>query len=45
MAESTQDPVCEKTAAAHAERAGRTYDFCSQACHQKFTAEPSRYAK
>jgi Cu+-exporting ATPase len=44
-----QDPVCgmqvePERAAARAEHGGRTYYFCSTHCHQKFMAEPGRYA-
>jgi Cu+-exporting ATPase len=45
---SAIDPVCGMTveadrAAAHAEHKGTTYYFCSQHCHDRFVAEPSRY--
>jgi YHS domain-containing protein len=43
------DPVCKMTvdpdkAAARVEYQGATYYFCSQACHQQFTAHPKKYA-
>ena len=43
------DPVCGMTvaperAAGKAEHEGRTYYFCSQACHDAFQANPSAYA-
>ena len=42
------DPVChmpvdERTAAGHAEHAGRPYHFCSTPCLTKFKADPTRY--
>jgi Cu+-exporting ATPase len=42
------DPVCgmrieSDDAAATAEHDGRTIYFCSQACHDAFVADPSRY--
>lgn len=44
------DPVCNMTfepdkAAAKAEYRGTTYYFCSQGCHQAFTAAPEKYAR
>jgi YHS domain-containing protein len=44
-----KDPVCgmqveEQDAAAQAEHEGRTYYFCSTACHHKFEANPGEYA-
>jgi len=41
-------PVCgmeidPKSAAATAEYQGKTYYFCSAACHEKFKAEPEKY--
>jgi len=33
------------TAAAKEEYKGKTYYFCSEVCHEKFKAEPERYAK
>jgi len=46
----TKDPVCgmqidEQQAAAKAEHQGVTYYFCSDGCHQKFLADPAKYAK
>jgi len=46
--EEVLDPVCGMTvkpasAAAHAEFKGTTYNFCSQHCHDRFVAEPSKY--
>jgi Cu+-exporting ATPase len=48
-AEVVTDPVCgmsvdPATAAAHADHDGRTYHFCSQHCHDTFTAQPATYA-
>jgi len=45
-----KDPVCgmqidEQKAAARAEYQGVTYYFCSSTCHQKFVADPAKYAK
>ena len=42
-----KDVVCEmeidpKDAAATMERQGKTYHFCSAACHDKFMAEPEK---
>lgn len=42
------DPVCgmrfrRSIASAESEYAGHTYFFCTQGCHEKFTAEPLRY--
>ncbi|MDA1036140.1 MAG: HAD-IC family P-type ATPase, partial [Chloroflexi bacterium] len=47
---TVKDPVCgmdidPEGAAAHEEYEGTTYHFCSQACHEKFVAEPSQYVK
>lgn len=43
-----RDPVCGMEvalASARSERyAGRTYHFCSKACHERFASEPKRYA-
>jgi Cu+-exporting ATPase len=44
-----KDPVCgmeidPESAAATEEYQGRTYHFCSAACHEKFKAEPEKYA-
>ena len=43
------DPVCgmridPDDAAATADYEGETYYFCSQVCHDAFTADPSSYA-
>lgn len=42
------DPVCgmaieAEQAFAKTEHAGKTYYFCSEACRQRFTAEPGKY--
>jgi YHS domain-containing protein len=42
------DPVCgmhieSEEAAATAEHEGRTYYFCSQACHEAFEADPGSF--
>nr|NIS80726.1 HAD-IC family P-type ATPase [Anaerolineales bacterium] len=44
-----KDPVCgmeidPEDAAATEEYQGKTYHFCSAACHEKFKAEPEKYA-
>lgn len=49
-ADMTKDPVCgmevdETKAAATAEYQGRTYFFCSSACHQAFTRQPEKYTQ
>jgi len=46
---SVKDPVCgmdidPATAAASEEYAGTIYYFCSQSCHDNFTAQPEKYA-
>ena len=46
---TVKDVVCgmdidPKTAAAQMEYEGKTYHFCSSACHDKFMAEPKKYA-
>jgi Cu+-exporting ATPase len=43
------DPVCgmeidTAAAAASEEYQGKTYYFCSEACHQQFVAAPEQYA-
>lgn len=43
------DPVCGMTfdaekAVAKVEHAGKTYHFCSEACHKRFATEPGKYA-
>jgi Cu+-exporting ATPase len=47
---TSKDPVCgmaidPNTAAATEEYQGKTYHFCSAACHDKFKAEPENYVK
>ena len=42
------DPVCGMTlaadqAAAKVEHEEKTYQFCSEACHKQFLAEPGKY--
>jgi P-type Cu+ transporter len=44
-----EDPVCgmrieSEEAAGTIEYEGKTYYFCSQACHDAFQANPSAYA-
>lgn len=46
--ETAKDPVCgmeidPSNAAASEEHEGTTYYFCSQACHEKFLADPHAY--
>jgi len=46
---TVKDPVCgmdidPSSAAASKEYKGETYHFCSAACHDKFNAEPDKYA-
>lgn len=46
--ETATDPVCgmtvdPTTAAASAQHEGRTYHFCSHACHSAFVADPAQY--
>jgi YHS domain-containing protein len=43
------DPVCgmridSEEAAATIDHEGKTYSFCSQACHDAFQADPGAYA-
>jgi Cu+-exporting ATPase len=45
----TTDPVCgmdleESQAKASTEFEGKTYYFCSEACHEEFETSPERYA-
>ncbi len=45
---TVKDPVCgmdvdPATAKHHADRAGKSYYFCSAGCRTKFVAEPSKY--
>lgn len=47
--QTVTDPVCgmsidPTTAAAHADHNGHTYHFCSQHCHDTFSANPDQYA-
>ncbi len=47
---TVKDPVCgmdidPKNAVATEEYQGKTYHFCSAACHDKFKAEPEKYVK
>jgi len=46
---TVKDPVCgmdiePNTAAATEDYQGKTYHFCSTVCHDKFKAEPEKYA-
>ncbi|MEE9399330.1 MAG: YHS domain-containing protein, partial [Dehalococcoidales bacterium] len=46
---TVKDPVCgmdidPENAAATEEYQSQTYHFCSAACHDKFQAEPEKYA-
>ncbi|MBI3745747.1 MAG: YHS domain-containing protein [Chloroflexi bacterium] len=48
MADKVKDPVCgmeinPESAAAKEEHEGRTFYFCSQACHHTFVGDPHRY--
>jgi Cu+-exporting ATPase len=48
-APTVKDPVCgmnidPNTAAASEEYQGQRYYFCSQACHERFKANPQQYA-
>ena len=42
------DPICgmqvDEATGLSAERDGQTFYFCSQSCHDRFVAEPERYA-
>jgi len=42
---ATKDPICGMTVdegtALHADRAGKTFFFCSEQCRQKFLSEPA----
>ena len=45
-----KDPVCgmeidPKQAAASESYQGKTHPFCSTACHDKFNADPEKYAQ
>ena len=46
---TVEDPVCgmhidSAAAAASEEYEGKTYYFCSEACHQRFAATPEQFA-
>ena len=46
---TVKDPVCgmeidPESAAAQMEYQGKTYYFCSHDCHEKFIAEPQKFA-
>ena len=46
---TVRDPVCGMeidpvTAVASEEYEATTYSFCSQSCHDSFTARPEKYA-
>ena len=46
---AVKDVVCgmdidPNTASSQTEYQGKTYYFCSNACHDKFMAEPQKYA-
>jgi Cu+-exporting ATPase len=46
---AVEDPVCgmqidSAAAAASEEYEGKTYYFCSEACHQRFVATPEQFA-
>jgi Cu+-exporting ATPase len=48
MADMVTDPVCGMTirpedAVAHEAHDGRTFYFCSNACHKAFLNDPHRY--
>ena len=48
MADMEKDPVCGMMirpgdAAATEDHEGRTFYFCSQACHDTFVADPHRF--
>jgi YHS domain-containing protein len=48
MAQTVTDPVCgmqirPEDAVATEEHDGRTFYFCSEACHQTFVGDPHRY--
>lgn len=48
MADTVKDPVCgmvirREDAVATEEHDGRTFYFCSDACHEKFVNDPHRY--
>ncbi len=47
--DTVKDVVCgmdidSKTADSQMEHQGKTYNFCSSACHAKFMDEPEKYA-
>ena len=46
---TVKDVICgmdidPNTAAAQSDHKGKTYHFCSSACHDKFMAEPQKHA-
>lgn len=48
MADKVKDPVCgmeidPRAAVAREEHEGRTFYFCSTACHDAFLKDPHRY--
>lgn len=48
MADTVRDPVCgmmirPEDAAATEEHEGRTFHFCSEACHRAFVDDPHRF--
>lgn len=48
MTDTVKDPVCgmiirPEDAAATEDHEGRTFYFCSQACHERFVNDPHRY--
>lgn len=48
MADKVKDPVCgmmvrPEDAMATEEHGGRTFHFCSKACHDTFVDDPHRY--
>ena len=48
MVDKVKDPVCgmeihPENAAATEEHEGRTFYFCSRACHEAFVNDPHRY--
>ena len=50
MATTVKDVVCgmeidPESAVAQMEHEGKTYYFCSNACHEKFMAEPEKYSQ
>jgi Cu+-exporting ATPase len=48
MADTVKDVVCgmdidPRNAVAKMDYEGKTYYFCSDACHQKFMSDPAKY--